>query len=53
MGYASGFAFTAWIIESTVENHPIGNLSQWDDLLSDLEATFWSWFIANGVFCGA
>ena len=29
-------------------NRPIGNLSQWDDFLSDLKAAFRSRFIANG-----
>ena len=29
------------------KNRPIGNLSQWDDSLSDLEAAFRSWFIAD------
>ena len=29
------------------KNRPIGNLPQWDDLLSDLEAAFRSWFIAD------
>lgn len=29
------------------KNRPIGNLSQWDDLLSDLEAAFRSRFIAD------
>ena len=29
------------------KNRPIGNLSQWDDLLFGLKATFRSWFIAD------
>lgn len=30
------------------KNRPIGNLSQWDDLLFGLKAAFRSWFIAKG-----
>ena len=30
-----------------VKNRPIGNLPQWDDLLSNLEAAFWSRFIVD------
>ena len=29
------------------KNRPIGNLSQWDDSLSDSEAAFRSWFIVD------
>lgn len=35
-------------VDVDAKNRPIGNLSQWDDSLSDLEAVFRSWFIANG-----
>ena len=34
-------------VDVDAKNRPIGNLSQWDDLLSDLEAAFRSWPIAN------
>ena len=34
-------------VDADAKNRPIGNLSQWDDSLSDLEAAFRSWFIAN------
>ena len=42
--------FDGWIyvcVDVDVKNRPIGNLSQWDDLLSDLEAAFRSRFIAD------
>lgn len=35
-------------VDVDAKNRLIGNLSQWDDLLSDLEAAFRSRFIANG-----
>ena len=34
-------------VDLDTKNRPIGNLSQWDDLLSDLKAAFRSWFIAD------
>ena len=34
-------------VDADAKNRPIGNLPQWDDLLSDLEAAFRSWFIAD------
>ena len=34
-------------VDADAKNHPIGNLSQWDDLLFGLKATFRSWFIAD------
>ena len=42
--------FDGWIyicVDVDVENRPIGNLSQWDDLLSDLKAAFRSRFIVD------
>lgn len=42
--------FDGWIyvyVDVDAKNRPIGNLSQWDDLLSDLKAAFRSWFIAD------
>ena len=42
--------FRCWIyvcVDADAKNRPIGNLPQWDDLLSDLEAAFRSRFIAN------
>ena len=42
--------FDGWIyvcVDVDVKNRPIGNLSQWDDLLSDLKAAFRSRFIAD------
>ena len=42
--------FDDWIyvyVDADVKNRPIGNLPQWDDSLSDLEAAFRSWFIVN------
>ena len=35
-------------VDVDAKNRPIGNLSQWDDLLSDLEEAFRSRFIADG-----
>ena len=35
-------------VDADAMNRPIGNLSQWDDLPSDLEAAFRSRFIADG-----
>ena len=34
-------------VDVDAKNRPIGKMPQWDDLLSDLEADFRSWFIAN------
>ena len=34
-------------VDVDAKNRPIGNLSQWDDLLSDLKAAFRSWFIVD------
>ena len=34
-------------VDADAKNRPIGNLPQWDDLLSDLEAAFRSWFIVD------
>ena len=34
-------------VDADAKNRPIGNLSQWDDSLSDSEAAFRSWFIVN------
>ena len=34
-------------VDADAKNRPIGNLPQWDDLRSDLEAAFRSWFIAD------
>ena len=42
--------FDDWIyvyVDVDAKNRPIGNLPQWDDLLSDLKAAFRSRFIAN------
>ena len=42
--------FDGWIyvyVDADAKNRPIGNLPQWDDLLSDLEAAFRSWFIVG------
>jgi hypothetical protein len=42
--------FHGWIyvyVDTDTKNRPIGNLSQWDDLPSDLEAAFRSRFIAD------
>ena len=42
--------FDGWIyvcVDVDAKNRPIGNLPQWDDLLSDLKAAFRSRFIAN------
>ena len=42
--------FDDWIyvyVDVDAKNRPIGNLSQWDDLLSDLKAAFRSWFIVD------
>ena len=42
--------FDDWIyvyVDADVKNRPIGNLPQWDDLLSDLEEAFRSWFIVD------
>ena len=39
-----------WIcvcVDVGAKSRPIGNLLQWDDLLSDLKAAFRSWFIAD------
>ena len=35
-------------VDVDANNRPIGNLSQWDDFLSDLKAAFRSRFIADG-----
>ena len=48
--YGGCIVFDDWIhvcVDADAKNRPIGNLSQWDDSLSDLEAAFRSWFIAN------
>ena len=48
--YGGCIVFDGWIhvyVDADVKNRPIGNLPQWDDLLSDLEAAFRSWFIAD------
>ena len=34
-------------VDVDAKNRPIGNLSQWDDSLSDLEAAFRIWFIVD------
>ena len=34
-------------VDVDAKNRPIGNLSQWDDSLSDLEAAFRSWLIVD------
>ena len=42
--------FDGWIyvyVDVDTKNRPIGNLSQWDDLPSDLEVAFRSRFIAD------
>ena len=42
--------FDGWIyayVDADAKNRPIGNLSQWDDFLSDLKAAFRSWFIVD------
>ena len=42
--------FDGWIyvcVDADAKNRPIGNLPQWDDLLSDLEAAFRSRFIVD------
>ena len=42
--------FDGWIyvcVDVDAKNRPIGNLPQWDDLLSDLEVAFRSRFIAD------
>ena len=42
--------FDGWIyvcVDADAKNRPIGNLPQWDDLLSDSKAAFRSRFIAN------
>ena len=48
--YAVRIVFDGWIyvcVDVDAKNRPIGNLPQWDDLLSDLKAAFRSWPIAN------
>ena len=48
--YGGCIVFDDWIyvyVDDDAKNRPIGNLPQWDDLLSDLEAAFRSRFIAN------
>ena len=48
--YGVRIVFDGWIyvyVDADAKNRPIGNLPQWDDLLSDLEAAFRSWFIAD------
>ena len=43
--------FDGWIyvyVDADAKNRPIGNLPQWDDLLSGLKAAFRSRFIADG-----
>ena len=42
--------FDDWIyvyVDADAKNRPIGNLSQWDDFLSDSKAAFRSWFIVD------
>ena len=49
--YGGCIVFDGWIyvyVDADAKNRPIGNLPQWDDLLSDLEAAFRSRFIADG-----
>ena len=49
--YGGCIVFDGWIyvyVDADAKNRPIGNLPQWDDLLSDLEAVFRSRFIADG-----
>ena len=49
-GYGGCIVFDGWIyvcVDTDTKNRPIGNLSQWDDLPSDLEAAFRSRFIAD------
>ena len=49
-GYGVCIVFDDWIyayVDVDAKNRPIGNLPQWDDLLTDSEAVFRSWFIAN------
>ena len=41
--YGVRIVFDGWIhvyVDADAKNRPIGNLSQWDDYLSDLEAAF-------------
>lgn len=48
--YGVRIVFDGWIyvyVDADAKNRPIGNLPQWDDLLSDLEAAFRSRFIAD------
>lgn len=49
-GYEDPHRFDDWIyvyVDTDTKNRPIGNLSQWDDLPSDLEAAFRSRFIVD------
>ena len=49
--YGVRIVFDGWIyvyVDADAKNRPIGNLPQWDDLPSDLEAAFRSRFIADG-----
>ena len=49
--YGGCIVFDGWIhvcVDANAKNRPIGNLSQWDDLPSDLEVAFRSRFIADG-----
>lgn len=49
-GYGVRIVFDGWIyvyVDTDAKNRPIGKMPQWDDLLSDLEAAFRSWLIAN------
>ena len=42
--------FDDWIyvyVDVDAKNRPIGNLSQWDDFLSDSKAAFRSWFVVD------
>ena len=48
--YAVCIVFYDWIyvyVDVDAKNRPIGNRPQWDDLLSDSEAAFRSWFIVD------
>ena len=49
-GYGVRIVFDGRIyvyVDADAKNRPIGNLPQWDDSLSDLEAAFRSRFIAD------
>lgn len=48
--YEVRIVFDGWFYvyaAADAKNRPIGNLSQWDDSLSDSETAFRNWFIAN------